>query len=179
MALPRLLGTTLPNLDIGFREGDHLGKYLGHVEILHFVPLARPPVKDVCPVSSFPRARLSFVNYIGNEVIDVGALSLGGGCRSSNQVTQVDVFYREVDDGGVLLNKEGVFGESLDVQDEVGGQGGELKALECRVLVRPVFLLAGPIELGQDREERNLQFKEIRSYMQIQFADLPSTNKRN
>lgn len=46
----------------------------------------------------------------------------------------------EVDDGGVLLRKEGIVGESLDLHNEVLGQFRYLKLLHKQVLMCLVLL---------------------------------------
>lgn len=104
------------------------------------------------PVGALPRARLALVHHVGDKIVDVCVVAL----RPRHQLAQVDVLDGEVDDGGVLLDEKGVLGEALDVQDQVRGQGGQLEPLERRVLVGAVLLLAGAVELGQDREQGHL-----------------------
>ena len=55
----------------------------------------------------------------------------------------------KIDDSRILLHKEGVLCEPLDVEDNEPGQLNQLKLLEKIVLVRLVLLLLNPIELGQ------------------------------
>ena len=42
--------------------------------------------------------------------------------RNWHHISELQVLDREVDNGGVLLHKEVVLGEALDVQHHVGGQ---------------------------------------------------------
>ena len=84
---------------------------------------------------------------VGVLLLDLGREKLG----------ELDALDGEVDDGGVLLEVEGVLREPLEVEDDVGRQLGDLELLQEVVLVRLVLLLRLAVELGQDVEQRNLK----------------------
>lgn len=56
----------------------------------------------------------------------------------------------EVDDGGVLLHKEVILGESFDAKDEVRRQFGQLEPLEEVLLVGFVLLRGHETEAAED-----------------------------
>ena len=109
---------------------------------------------DVNLVDSLLRGPV--VHNVGDEVVGapVGVLLLDLG---REELGELDALDGEVDDGGVLLEVEGVLRESLEVEDDVGRQLGDLELLQEVVLVRLVLLLRLAVELGQDVEQRNLK----------------------
>lgn len=67
---------------------------------------------------------------------------LESSCPTENGVaiSEGDSRDREVHNGGVLLHKEVILGESLDAEDEVGWQFGQLEPLKEVFLVCFVLL---------------------------------------
>ena len=72
------------------------------------------------------------------------------------QISKFNTFDWKVDNSRVLLHKEGVLGEPLDVEDDEAGQLDQLKLLEEVVLVGLVLLLLNTVELGQYVVQRHL-----------------------
>merc|ERR1719398_476870 len=118
------------HLYVRLREGDHLGQDLLAVEICHLVPLPASLVQHMHLVrASF---WLSIMDNVGHQVVGGSIFVL---CLHlfRQQISKFNAFDWKVDNGGVLLHKEGVLGEPLE---EV-------------VLVGLVLLLFNPIELRQ------------------------------
>lgn len=65
---------------------------------------------------------------------------------------------REIYYSGVLLHKEGVFREALDVQDQIRGQPSDFEALHKVLLVGFVLLLRLAVEFCEQLIEIHLDF---------------------
>ena len=103
-------------LYVGLREGDHLRQDLRHVQVVHLEPLAGPGVQDVNPVVAFLRAAV--VDHIGDQIVG-GALVVFVLHVSGQQVSKLDVTQGKVYNRGILFHKKVVFGETLDVENNV------------------------------------------------------------
>ena len=73
-------------------------------------------MEDVDPVVSV--LRTSIVDHIGYQVVGC-SLAVFVLHLVSEQIPKLDVAQREVDDRRILLHKKVVFGEPLDVEDNV------------------------------------------------------------
>ena len=73
-------------------------------------------MEDVDPVVSI--LWTAVVNHIGNQVVGC-SLTVFVLHFVSEQISKLDVAQREVDDRRILLHKKVVFGEPLDVEDNV------------------------------------------------------------
>ena len=62
----------------------------------------------------------------------------------------------KVDDSGVFLHEEGVFGEALDAEDQVGRQTRQFEPLDDLLFVGFVLFLLMTVEFVQDGEEWHL-----------------------
>ena len=62
----------------------------------------------------------------------------------------------KVDDGGVFLHEEGVLGEALDAEDQVGRQARQFEPLDDLLFVGLVLFLLTTVKFVQDREQRHL-----------------------
>lgn len=114
-----------------------------------------PRVQLVCPLLG-----ISLVHNVCHEIV-LAAVRILGLEPGRQQLAKLDRLYGEVYDGRVLLHVEGVFGEALDVEDDVGREARDLKLLQEVVLVRLVLLLGLAVELGQDVVQTHLAEKEI------------------
>ena len=65
--------------------------------------------------------------------------------------------HREVDDGGVFLDEEIVLGEPFVTNDEIRRKFGEFESFQRRVPIRFVLFFSDAVELGHDREQRDLR----------------------
>ena len=140
-----------PNLD--FTSGIHEKvRQIYFFFILLFLTL----VQNVQFVS--PAFWLPLVNHVGHEIVRsalrIFLLQLRG-----EQVAKLDRLDGKVNDRRVLLHVEGVLGEALYVQDDVGREPGDLELLEQIVLVRLVLLLGLAVEFRQDVVQADLRWR--------------------
>lgn len=72
--------------------------------------------------------------------------------RKIMQGSVFSIFYRvylldrKIDDCGILLDEERVFGESLDIQDQVWGKPSDLKSFHKILFVRFILLFRLTVE---------------------------------
>ena len=119
LLLAVLLAVLLPPLVylyVGLGEGDHLGEDLGHVQVIHLEPLPRAGVQDMDPVVPF--LRTAVMDDIGDQIVG-GSIVVPVLHVSREQVSKLDVTQRKVDNRRVFFNKKVVFGETLDVENNV------------------------------------------------------------
>ena len=114
-----LTGVLLPplvDLYVRLGQGDHLRQDLGHVQVVHLKPLPRAGVQDVDPVVPF--LWTAVMDHVGDQVVR-GPLAVPVLHVSRQQVSELDVTQREVDNGRIFLHEKVVFCESLDVENNV------------------------------------------------------------
>ena len=141
----RLWVSPFVHLYVRLCEGNHLGKYLLAVEVSHLVPLPASLVQHMHLVGT--SLWFSIMDNVCHQVI-CSSLCVLGFYLFRKQISKLNAFDRKVDNGGILFNKEGVFGEPLDVEDDEPGELDQLKSLQEIVLVCLVLLLFNSIELG-------------------------------
>mmetsp|Transcript_4482 Transcript_4482/g.9642 ORF Transcript_4482/g.9642 Transcript_4482/m.9642 type:complete len:250 (+) Transcript_4482:1074-1823(+) len=94
--------------------------------------------------------RLAVMHHVGDQVV----LGAGRVRRQGQDVPQLQVLDREVDDGRVLLHEEVVLGEALHVQAQVSGQSRDLEAAAPRP---DVIAHTHAVKLAHDVEDGDLR----------------------
>ena len=87
-------------LYVGLCEGDHLRQDLRHVQVVNLKPLPRAGVEDVDPVVPF--LRTAVMDNVGDKVVR-GPIAVPVLHVSRQQVSELDMTQREVDNGRVFL----------------------------------------------------------------------------
>lgn len=141
------------NLNVGLRQCDHLWQNILDMQILHLVPLLCTFVINV----KFPSAifLLAIMDDVRDEIIICRFMLFSYVLRK--KLAKIDIFYGEIDNRGILLDKKGVFGESFDVKNDELWEFCDFEAFREVILVRLVLLLAGSVKFGEELKEMHLR----------------------
>lgn len=123
------------------------------MEILEFEPRRGRTMEDVETIGAF--VRISIMDNVANKVIDRFGLFVAFLRRQ--EVREIQILDREVDDRRVLLLEESVLREALDVENQILWHPCEMEATQEGVSVRAVLLLSHTVESGQKITQRDLR----------------------